>query len=204
MFSHASQFLRSCLLVTLVVLAGSTLAQQSEFVEAGSLVATIDGVDQTTHPYDVHAQTADGVQFAPGATFMYMKEVSLGDMVLTPAYFHITVLTYNRELVNNQQGAIDLNILVDPETLELTQLEDLRITYYPNGMDPEKIYVLSEGELKLDPIRVIDEDTWHVSGTIEGYVSRQESYNSPGDPNDKFHIVARFEFPQVKRQESPF
>jgi len=203
MFSHAFQFLRSCLLVTLVVLAGSALAQ-SEYVEAGSLVATIDGVEQTTHAYDIHAHTSEGVLFAPGATFMFMDEMRLGDMVLTPAYFHITVPTYNLELENNQQGAIHLDILVDPETLELTQLEELRVTYYPNGMDPEKIYILSEGELKLDPIRIIDEDTWHVSGTIEGYVSHQASYNSTGDPNDKFHIVARFEFQQVKRQESPF
>src|SRR5690554_4700651 len=110
MFASVSRYLRSCLLVTLLMPGVTALAQGGEWIAAGSIVATIDGVEQTTHAYDVHAPGSTTVTFAPGATFMYMEPMMMGDVVLVPAYYHVSVLTYDIELENNQQGAIELNV----------------------------------------------------------------------------------------------
>lgn len=200
MFSMSYRFMLTCFTVALFA-AGGMAAAQTEWVETGAVVATVDGVEQTTHAYDL-AVTEDGVTtVTAGATFSYIEEMKMGDMVLVPASYLVTILTYDMELVKVQQGAIEFSFSVDPETLEISQPEETKIVYYPDGPNPEQYYVLTQGELKLDPIVVIDETTWRISGTIEGLVSHQAGYYPEHNPDDYFTISATFEFERVAAQD---
>lgn len=203
MLTRAFSFLSSCLVVTYLMLGAFAAAQEDEWLEAGSVVATVDGVQQTKHAYDVRIQDEDGITYVPGATFAYVAEMKSGDVVLMPAYFHVTVLAYDIESEEEEYGVIELNILVDAETLQPTRAEDQRVVYYPTGPSETNWYLLTEGGLTLDPVVVVDADTWSVSGTIVGYVSRQHDYSGEHNPADMLRFEATFEFPRVVRQEMP-
>lgn len=170
---------------------------QTEWIETGSVVATIDGVERTTYSYDVKNGGGDGVTVTPGATYMYNEPLTMGDMVLTAASYLVSVLTYDMALPNTMVGSIELSFYLDPDTLELIDLEEMRVTYLPAGVDPDLTYVLTLGGLSLDPVLVIDESTWQIAGSITGQVSRQVGYDLEHNADDAFDIDARFEFRRV-------
>lgn len=203
MLTRSLSTLRSCLAVTCLMLGAFAAAQEDEWLEAGSIVATVDGVQQTKHAYDVRIHDVGGSTYVPGATFAYVAEMKSGDVVLMPAYFYMTVLAYDIESEEEEYGVIELNILLDAETLEPTRPEDQRVVYYPTGPSETNWYLLTEGGLTLAPVVVLDAETWSVSGTITGYVSRQHDYSGEHNPADMLRFEARFEFPRVVRQYMP-
>lgn len=197
----ASRLLRSFMFVTLLAPPTAAIAQEPEWFEVGTVVVEVDGVEQVKYAYDLYVPDGDDTMYAPGATFSYMEEVRMGDMLLLPAYFHVTVLAYDVESEDEQHSVIELNILVDAATLELTMVEDLRIVYYPNGPDTSNWYQLTEGGVVLDPVIVLDDDTWSLSGTISGYVSRHLDYDVAHNPDDMFRFEGRFDLSKVVRQD---
>jgi len=196
MHTTFARFAFACLLAALSG-AASLVAAQGEWIASGSIVATIDGVEQTTHAYDIVVTDDSGTTVIPGATFAYIDEMKMGEMVLVPASYFITILTYDMDLIEVQQGAIELKLTLDPITLELSQPDEVRVTYFPDGPNPDKYYVLTQGELKLDPVVVLDDTTWRISGTVQGLFSHQLGYEPVHNPDDYFSIDARFEFERV-------
>lgn len=195
-------FLGMVLASTLALLA--TASAQEQRTETGAVVAVVDGVEQTTFTY-VIAAAVDGVLTeAHSATFTFFDAFKMGDVVLVPAYVAVSIMAYDIELEDSFKGAWELNFQLDPETLELLDSEEDRLIYHPEGLNPELLYVFTQGELRLDPVAVIDDTTWRLSGSFEGQVSRQDSYEPEHNPDDSLDVAVSFRIERVVLQESPF
>src|SRR5690606_11084859 len=121
----------------------------------------------------------------------------MGTMVLAPGSYLVTSLTYDMELTHNMVGSIELSFYLDPDTWELTLPEEVRVTYLPDGVGTDRVYVLTAGGLTLDPVLVLDDATCRISGAITGQVSLQTEYEPEHNPDDYFDIDATFEFQRV-------
>lgn len=208
--THSSR--AAALLAALMLLVGS-LAQAQTTFNTGSLSLLLDGSETTLHTYASHVpeNAADNatspeqraiLEKVAGtdqhtATFMRLAGISVGGVQITTPTLHVSMYFRDEEERSSGVGGVDVEFALDPETLELIESEDLDVKYLPTGSRFDDYYALTQGELVIDTVEVVDGQTLAISGRFSGVFSLQEGFLVAHNPDDTLAAEGTFVVDQV-------
>ncbi len=213
-------FNRTRLTFAIAAAALLSLSFAQEPYETGSIEATIAGkeIRAWTYATDIPANVADGVEderqraflervagtTVHSASFMHREAMMLGGMVLVEETIYVTLSTRTDHPEGNSFDSLLVEFSLAPETLELGEEVDIKVTYYPSGSSYDDYYALTDGSLLIESLEVLDDQTMAISGTISGLLSHQSDYDIMHNPADTLEIEARFEISQVKTSDTAY
>lgn len=188
-------------------LAAAALAQETWF-ETGTLTTTIGGQERVLHTYGtlVPEDVADGVEDPQQralleriagteqhtGSYMYMEQIEMVGMVISPAKVWVALTFRFGGPEPSGTHGVTLQFPLDPATLELLDMDEVEITYYPNGSSYDDYYALTEGELVLGPVEVVDDVTLRITGSFGGYLTHQTEWDVVHDPVTAVEVVGEF------------
>ena len=77
---------------------------------------------------------------------------------------------------------VTIQLSLDPATLELSDPDQVEVSYYPSGPSWDDYYALTEGGLTVTEVTVVDETTLRIAGSFSGYFSHQTDFDRVHDP----------------------
>ena len=189
---------RFFLCVVLAVLLSSVTLAQGEWFQTGELATVIDGQERQLHSYGTYVpeDVAEGVEDPQQraileriagteqhtATYMLMEEMALGGIVLTPATLWVALTFYFGGHDSSTPHGVTIQLSLDPATLELSDPDQVEVSYYPSGPSWDDYYALTEGGLTVTEVTVVDETTLRIAGSFSGYFSHQTDFDRVHDP----------------------
>ena len=204
---------RAAALIAALVLLVSSPAQAQTTFNTGSLNLLLDDSETTLHTYASHVpeDAADNatspeqraiLEKVAGtdqhtATFMRLGGISVGGVQITTPTLHVSMYFRDEEERSSGVGGVDIEFALDPETLELIPAEDLDVKYLPTGSSFDDYYALTQGELAIDSVEVVDEQTLAISGRFSGVLSLQEGFLVAHNPDDTLRAEGTFVVDQV-------
>ncbi len=190
-----------------------------DWVSTGTLEAVIDGKGHTMRsfvtvvPEDAATRTSDPEARAlleklagteqHTATWMITDAFEMGGMVLLPAMLFVNIGTRTSEDATAKTGQIDMNFALDLDSLALDTESDIEVRFFPGSWSTTDFYALTEGALRLDSVKVVDDRTLAITGTVSGTLSFQESYSVEHNPNDTLPFEATFSIERVVGSQLP-
>lgn len=179
-------------------LAVSAFAQ-GEWFETGSLTTVIDGEERLLHTYGtlVPEDVADGVEDEQQrailervagteqhtATYKFMEGISMGGITLTPDTIWLAFTFRFGGHDSSGPHGVTMQIPLDPATLEISDPDQIEVTYYPNGPSWDDFYALTEGAILLDAVDVVDDVTLRIAGSFTGTFTHQTDYDIVHNPD---------------------
>lgn len=193
--------------VAVLLLAPLAVAQGTWF-ETGTLTSVIDGEQRLHHTYgtQVADDVADGVEDPTQRAFLesiagteqhtathkLFDEIAMGGIVLAPATLWLALtFRYGGHDATGPHG-VTMQVPLDPTTFEVTDPDQVEITYYPNGPSYEDFYALTDGALTLELVEVLDDVTLRVAGSFSGYLTHQTDFDIVHDANTAIEVHAEF------------
>lgn len=199
---------RALLLTAVILLLAPSALAQGEWFRTGVLTTVIDGVERELHTYGTYVaeDVADGVEDERQralleriagteqhtATHMYSEERKLGPVILAPATVWVALTFHHDGHDSTAPHGVTLQIPLDPASLALSDPEQVEITYFPEGPSYEGFYALTDGELTLTTVEVVDEVTLRVAGSFSGRMSRQSGYDIEHDEGSAIDAYGEF------------
>ena len=213
MYRRFPESFKAALVVATLVLVAGPLAHAQTTFDTGTLVLVLGDSETTLHTYASHVPE-DAAERATSpeqrailekvagtdqhtATFMHLAGISVGGMQLTTATLHVSMYFRDDEERISGVGGVDIAFELDPETLEHVPSDDVDVKYLPTGSSFDDYYALTQGELVIDSVEVVDAQTLAISGRFSGVFSLQEGFLVAHNPDDTLAGEATFVVDQV-------
>lgn len=198
---------RSLIGLAVALLSAVVLAQGSWFV-TGELTTVIDGEERLLHTYGtlVAEDVADGVEDPQQrvileriagteqhtASHKLVDGMTMGGIVLTPATLWVALtFRYDGPEASGPHG-VTMQFPLDPATLELSDPDQVEITYYPRGSSYDDFYALTDGALTVAAVEVVDDVTLRISGSFRGAMTHQTGFDIVHDPATAMEAAGDF------------
>lgn len=205
--------LRFVVVLLASVLLFTTASAQGTWFQTGTLTTRIGGVEREHNTYGtlVPEDVAEGVEDPQQraileriagteqhtASYMLTEEMALGSIVLTPATLWVALTFYFGGHDSSAPHGVTMQLPLDPVTLELSDPDQVEITYYPSGPSWDDYYALTDGSLTLTSVEVVNETTLRIAGSFSGYFSHQTEYDHVHDPATAVEGEGEFVVEQV-------
>lgn len=204
---------RFLLCVVLAVLLSSVTLAQGEWFQTGELATVIDGQERQLHSYGTYVpeDVAEGVEDPQQrailervagteqhtASYKLFEGLSMGGVTITPDTLWLALTFHFGGPDATAPHGVTMQVPLDPATLQVSDPDQVEVSYYPNGPSWDDYYALTEGEVMILSVEVVDELTLRVVGTFSGLFTHQADFDVTHNPEDALQGYGEFTVERV-------